>query len=59
MPVNIGNIDRLIRIAVGLICLCGVALLSGPWRWALLAGVLPLATGILGWCPMYAWFARD
>jgi len=32
---------------------------SGIWRWTGLAGLLPLASGITGWCPIYASLMRD
>lgn len=48
---NVGGIDRVLRIAVGLI-LIGLTLSStiGLWGWI---GVIPLATGIFTWCPAY------
>lgn len=53
--INEGTFDRALRIVAGL------ALLSAwffypdaSWRhWALI-GVVPLATGLIGWCPAYA-----
>jgi hypothetical protein len=56
MTINEGTLDRTLRIVVGLL-LIGVALgLYGPeytsvWGWI---GVLPLATGVVGWCPGYS-----
>ncbi|GAB4285276.1 MAG: DUF2892 domain-containing protein [Roseovarius sp.] len=51
---NTGMIDRIIRIVVG------VALIAGfwvwpdvSWRWAFLIGVIPLLSGLVGWCPVY------
>lgn len=50
MKSNVGGIDRILRIAVG-IALIAWALLGGPvWAWI---GVLPLGTGLIGWCPAY------
>jgi hypothetical protein len=53
MQANVGSVDRAIRIVVG-IGLILFALLSGSahaaWGWI---GVLPLATGLIGWCPAY------
>ena len=59
MPGNIELLDRLIRIGVGLAMLAAVLLIRSSWRWAGLIGLLPLATGLIGWCPLYAWLARD
>jgi hypothetical protein len=52
MKTNVGSIDRAMRIAVGLI-LAGLAATGtvGWWGWL---GLVPLATGIAGWCPPYA-----
>jgi hypothetical protein len=51
MTPNIGNIDRTIRIVAGL-CLLAATLLGviGPWGWI---GLVPLATGVLRFCPAY------
>ncbi|MNZ61434.1 hypothetical protein D3C78_795320 [compost metagenome] len=50
MQKNVGGIDKIARILVG-IALIVWAIAGGPlWAWI---GVLPLATGLLGWCPAY------
>ena len=50
MKINVGGIDRILRILVGL-GLIGWALLGGPvWAWI---GVVPLGTGAVGFCPLY------
>ena len=59
MPVNVDPLDRLIRITVGMVLLAAVVLVEGNWRWLGLTGLLPLASGIAGWCPIYAWLMRD
>jgi len=50
MTVNIGMVDRLIRIAVGLV-LVGLGIYFKSW-WGL-AGILPIATALVGWCGLY------
>ena len=54
MTSNVGGIDRILRIVAGLV-LIGLAATGtvGMWGWL---GVVPLATGALGWCPPYAIF---
>jgi membrane protein implicated in regulation of membrane protease activity len=54
MKSNVGGIDRILRIVIGLI-LIGLTFTGavGVWGWL---GVVPLATGALGWCPPYAIF---
>lgn len=51
MKCNVGGIDRVLRIAVGLGLVIWAAALGGPvWAWV---GVAPLATGLMGFCPVY------
>ena len=50
MTANVGTVDRALRVVVGLVLLA-LALFGGHlWGWI---GLVPLATGILGWCPFY------
>lgn len=51
MKANVGGIDKILRIAAGL-GLIGLAVagVATPWTWI---GVVPLATGIVGFCPFY------
>jgi DUF2892 family protein len=50
MKANVGGVDKILRIAAGL-ALIGWAVAGGPvWAWI---GVVPLATGLMGWCPAY------
>ncbi|MGQ7960494.1 YgaP family membrane protein [Pseudomonas sp. SP16.1] len=51
MQRNVGTLDRSLRIAAGLI-LIGLSLsgVIGLWGWI---GLLPLATGMLRFCPAY------
>ena len=51
MKLNVGGIDRALRILVGLGLVAWAALLGGPvWAWI---GIVPLATGAIGFCPVY------
>ena len=54
MKQNVHNIERVVRIVVGLV-LISLAFWGpeSPWGWI---GVIPLATGLLGWCPLYSIF---
>lgn len=50
MKSNVGGIDRIARIVAGL-GLVAWAATGGPvWAWI---GVVPLATGAMGFCPLY------
>lgn len=51
MTVNEGTLDRVIRVAVGAILLAGV--FFGPRTTWGLVGILPLLTGLSGFCPTY------
>ncbi len=51
MKANVGGIDRILRIALGAALILWAAVLGGPvWAWI---GVVPLATGLLKFCPFY------
>lgn len=52
MKKNVGDIDRIIRILVGLALLAWYFFAQGP-VWALV-GILPLATGLFTVCPAYS-----
>lgn len=49
---NVGGIDRVLRIVVGL-ALIGLTLAGaiGPWGWI---GIVPVLTGTLMTCPLYS-----
>ena len=52
MKCNVGGIDRILRMVVGLL-LIGLAAsgVVGVWGWI---GVVPLATGLFRFCPAYS-----
>ena len=51
MKPNVGTIDRIIRIALGVGLIASSVLgFIGVWGWI---GLLPLATGIFRFCPAY------
>lgn len=56
MKPNVGGIDRLLRIVVGLALLAAVAVVEGNARWLGLIGLVPLLTGVFGYCPAYVLF---
>ena len=50
MKANIGKIDKWIRIVLG-VALIAWAATGGPvWAWI---GVIPLATALINFCPLY------
>jgi hypothetical protein len=53
MKANVGGIDRVLRIVVGLALIAWAipSVGGGPvWAWI---GVIPLVTGLFKWCPVY------
>ena len=52
MTKNEGTLDRTLRVAAGL-ALIALAWSGtiGAWGWI---GLVPLATGAVGWCPLYS-----
>jgi len=51
---NVGTIDRLIRIIVGLGMLSLIFWVEGKERFWGFLGLIPLLTGVMGLCPFYA-----
>lgn len=50
MKINVGGIDRILRIVVGIVLMIW-AFTTGPvWAWI---GVIPLGTGLFKFCPLY------
>ena len=54
MPINEGSLDRVIRVVAGLAIL-SLAFVGPQTPWAYL-GLVPLLTGVVGFCPAYALF---
>ena len=51
MNKNVGGIDRIIRIVAGVALIAAAATNAiGVWGYI---GVVPLLTGLMGWCPPY------
>lgn len=54
MKTNVGTIDKVLRIMVGLVLLSLVFILESQARWWGLVGLVPLLTGVFGVCPLYS-----
>ena len=54
MTKNVGGIDRIVRVVIGLTLIVLAATATVGW-WGYL-GVIPLTTAAIGWCPPYALF---
>jgi len=53
MKYNVGPVDRLLRVIIGLI-IAILGIVFDTW-WGLI-GLVPLATGLFKWCPLYSLF---
>jgi hypothetical protein len=58
MTTNVGDVDRMFRILLGLLFI-GLALAFGGAWWLGLLGIIPVFTGVTGWCPGYAQFGAS
>lgn len=57
MTVNVGTIDRALRVVLGLALIAFALRLGFPdtgWNWIGWIGVVPLATALIGNCPAYS-----
>jgi len=57
MKKNIGNVERIVRVVLGLVVL-SLAFVGPRSPWAFL-GMIPIVTGWIGYCPPYALFGID
>jgi len=54
MKANVGGIDRILRVIVGVVLIALAATGTiGVWGWI---GVVPLLTELVRWCPLYPLF---
>jgi Protein of unknown function (DUF2892) len=61
MTVNVGTIDRALRIFVGLALVAWAlgyipSIAPSAWGWV---GLVPLLTGLVGYCPAYSLIGYD
>jgi len=57
MSANVGMIDRLARIVVGIALIAFALGFIAPgtsWAWVGWIGVVPILTAVLGYCPAYS-----
>ena len=52
MVKNVGTIDRAARVLIGL-GLLALVFVGPKTAWGLI-GVIPIATALIGWCPLYS-----
>jgi hypothetical protein len=56
MAPYVGNLDRGLRIVLGLALLSMLVLVAGDLKWLGLIGLVPLGTAFVRWCPIYTLF---
>ena len=57
---NESNTERLMRISAGAVLIALFFLNpEADLRWLTLVGIVPLATGVIGWCPIYRLLGRS
>jgi hypothetical protein len=56
MQQNVGDIEKVVRVVLGLGLLSLIFILEGNIRWVGLAGIILLATAAIGWCPINSIF---
>jgi hypothetical protein len=54
MKANVGGVDKILRMVVGLGLLSLTLVLEGSARWWGLVGLVPLLTGLVNFCPLYS-----
>lgn len=56
MNKNISNLDKIIRIVLGIALLSLLFILDGTAKYWGLIGLIPILTALFGFCPLYALF---
>jgi sulfite exporter TauE/SafE len=62
MPVNVGTVDRILRVIVGLVLIAfalGYIAPGTSWSWVGWIGVVPILTALFGTCPAYSLFGMS
>lgn len=49
---NIGTVERAVRVIVG-VAILSLTIIGPRTPWAYL-GIVPILTGLSGWCPLYS-----
>lgn len=56
MKANVGGMDKNIRIAVGILLILLAIFSHHKWAWI---GIIPLATGLFNFCPLYTMLGKS
>jgi hypothetical protein len=61
IPANVGTVDRVIRLLLGVLLLGLYGALESPWKYFTLLGLVLVATALSSFCPLYrliGWSSR-
>jgi hypothetical protein len=53
IPANVGTVDRVIRLLLGVLLLGLYGALESPWKYFTLLGLVLVATALSSFCPLY------
>ena len=56
MQTNVGGFDRAAGILIGVALILSALFSASEYRWRGLVGVVPVLTGLIRWCSLYAPF---
>lgn len=59
MKANVGSVDKIVRLVLALVFFSLYFVLDGNLRFLALIGLIPLLTGLVSWCPLYALFGLN
>lgn len=59
MKANVGSVDRVLRVILGLALLSMLGWAPEPWKYVGLIGLVPLGTALVSFCPVYALFGMS
>jgi hypothetical protein len=59
MTRNIGTLERILRLVIGVMILGLYGALDPPWKYVTLIGLVPLGSALTGFCPLYAALGWD
>ena len=54
MSNNVGSVDRVVRVLIGLALLAFAVYSGQPYAWLGYIGIVPILTAIFGTCPLYS-----
>lgn len=58
MTRNMSNLERAVRLVIGVMILGLYGAVDPPWKYLTLLGLIPLGTALTGYCPLYAMIGR-